>query len=72
MTQTGYFEPVGTVPEHQQRGLGKAVMIEAMRRLKEMNGLVAMVGGYSPAANALYRSVISAEEYLMIPWVKEW
>ena len=47
-------------------------MIEAMRRLKNMNGLVAMVGGYSTAANALYRSVVSPEEYLMVPWVKEW
>ncbi|MAT41294.1 MAG: GNAT family N-acetyltransferase [Anaerolineaceae bacterium] len=71
VTQTGYFEPVGTVPEHQQRGLGKTMMIEAMRRLKNMNGLVAMVGGYSPAANALYGSVVSPDEYLMIPWVKE-
>jgi mycothiol synthase len=72
VTRTGYFEPVGTVPEHQQRGLGKAVMCEAMRRLKRLGATLATVGGYSPAANALYTSVASAEHVLLEPWLKEW
>jgi len=70
VTRTGYFEPVGTVPEHQRKGLGKAVMFEAMRRLQRMGGLVATVGGYSPAANALYTSVMSPDYELFEPWVK--
>lgn len=32
--QVGLFEPVGTHPDFQRRGLGKAVMLEALRRLQ--------------------------------------
>jgi GNAT superfamily N-acetyltransferase len=72
VTRTGHFEPVGTVPEHQRRGLGKAVMCEAMRRLKRLGATKAVVGGYTPAANALYASVISRDCELQEPWIKEW
>ena len=71
VTRTGYFEPVGTAPEHQRRGLGKAVMCEALRRLKRVGGMMATVGGYTTVANALYASVISAEYVLFEPWLKE-
>ena len=56
VTRTAYFEPVGTAPEYQRRGLGKAVMAAALRRLQRMGCLVAFVGGYSAPANALYAS----------------
>ena len=29
VTRSAYFEPVGTVPSHQRRGLGKAILTEA-------------------------------------------
>jgi mycothiol synthase len=35
VNQVGLFEPVGTHPDFQRQGLGKAVMLEAMRRLQE-------------------------------------
>ena len=71
VTRTGYFEPVGTAPEHQRRGLGKAVMCEGLRRLKHRGGTLATVAGQSTAANALYRSVMSPEYALSVQWVKE-
>jgi GNAT superfamily N-acetyltransferase len=71
VTRTGYFEPVGAAPEHHRKGLGKAVMTEALRRLKRMGATLATVGGYSTAANALYSSVMSPDYELCVPWIKE-
>jgi mycothiol synthase len=72
VTRDGYFEPVGVMPEHERRGLGKAVMMEAMRRIHAMGATLVTVGGYSEAANALYSSVLSPETVLIEPWNKIW
>jgi ribosomal protein S18 acetylase RimI-like enzyme len=72
VTRTGYFEPVATVPEHQQRGLGKAVMVEAMRRMRAMGGTLVTVGGFNTAANALYASVMESESKPLERWEKAW
>ena len=71
VTRTAYFEPVGTSPIHQRRGLGKAVMCEGLRRLKRMGAIMAFVGGYTPAANALYSSVGFRQYALSEPWKKK-
>ncbi len=70
VSRTAYFEPVATVPAHQRRGLGRAVMIEGLHRLKRMGCKVAFVGGYSQAANALYFSVMGPEYDISEPWEK--
>lgn len=72
VTRSAYFEPVATVPAHQRRGLGKALMSEGLRRLQRMGATRAFVSGYSAAANALYRSVMGSEHELNEVWVKEW
>ncbi len=72
VTRSGYFEPVATVPDHQRRGLGKALLAEGLRRLQRMGATLAFVGGFSAAANALYRSALGPEHELYEPWVKEW
>jgi mycothiol synthase len=72
VTRSAYFEPVATVPAHQRRGLGKAVMTEGLHRLQRMGATQALVGGYSPGPNALYRSVMGADFDLNEPWVREW
>ena len=72
VTRSGYFEPVGTVPEHQRRGLATAVMLEAMRRLQGMGGTLPTVGGLNPAADALYQSVMSPDAYVLVPWERRW
>jgi len=71
VTRSGYVEPVGTAPEHQRHGLGKAVMSEGLRRLARLGALVAFVGSYSATAHALYNSVGFTEYELCEPWVKE-
>ena len=72
VTRSAYFEPVATVPGYQRRGLGKALMTEGLRRLQRMGALTAFVGGFSPAANALYQSVMGSDHELDEPWLKEW
>lgn len=72
VTRSACFEPVATVPAHQKRGLGKALLTEGLHRLQRMGATRAFVGGYSDAANALYRSVMGGEYELDEPWVKEW
>ena len=72
VTRSACFEPVATVPAHQRRGLGKTLLTEGLRRLQRMGASTAFVSGYSPAANALYESVMGSEHELYEPWVKEW
>ena len=69
VTRSAYFEPVATVPAHQRRGLARALMTEGLRRLQRMGAITAFVGGYSPEANALYRSVMGPDHELDEPWV---
>jgi mycothiol synthase len=65
----GTFEPVGTHPAHRRRGLAKAVMCEALRRLKALGTTMAYVGtGYNSPANHLYRSVGFTDSDVACHW----
>ena len=70
VSRTAYLEPVATVPAHRKRGLGKAVLLEVLHRLKKMGCKVAFVGGYSEQANALYFSVMGPAHDISEPWEK--
>ena len=72
VTRSAVFEPVATVPAHQRKGLGKALLTDGLRRLQRVGATHAFVGGYSPAANSLYRSVMGPDHELDEPWLKEW
>ncbi|WP_345300441.1 GNAT family N-acetyltransferase [Candidatus Villigracilis affinis] len=72
ITRTAVFEPVGTHPNHQKRGLGKMVVSEGLRRAHKLGATLATVSSYSPAAYALYDSMGFKEFDLLEPWVKEW
>jgi mycothiol synthase len=72
VTRTVVFEPVGTHPNHQQRGLGKAVMTEGLRRAERLGATLAAVSSYGKAAHALYESMGFTEFDLLEPWIKEW
>jgi GNAT superfamily N-acetyltransferase len=72
VTHTAVFEPVGTHPNHQKRGLGKAVMNEGLRRAQRLGATLATVSSYSDGAHALYHSMGFTEFDLLEPWIKEW
>ena len=58
VTRSAVCVLVGTVPEHQQLGLGKAVLGEGCRRLQQMGATRVFANGYDPPASALYRSAL--------------
>ena len=72
VTRTAVFEPVATVPAHQRRGLGKAVMAEGLRRLKRMGATRAYVGSYSDEAGKLYAAMGFTDFDLSERWVRRW
>jgi mycothiol synthase len=57
--QTGEFEPVGTRLAFRGKGVGKALMLEGLRRLKAHGARTAIVysAGDNPASIRLYESV---------------
>jgi len=72
VTRTAAFEPVGTHPAHQRRGLGRAVMAEGLCRAARLGATLCTVGSYSDAAGALYASVGFTDYDLSQPWMKTW
>jgi GNAT superfamily N-acetyltransferase len=69
-TRSGYFAPVGTAPEHQGRGLGRAVMAEAVRRLAAMGAVTMHIGGYDPIPKKLYASIGGPDVVRSMSWGK--
>jgi len=59
VNKVGLFEPVGTHPDFQRKGLGKAVMLEGFRRLRAGGMRQAIVSTFEDnlAAIKLYESV---------------
>jgi ribosomal protein S18 acetylase RimI-like enzyme len=54
----GWFEPVGTHPDHRRQRLASAVICEGLRRIKALGATMAYVGsGYDPPANRLYETL---------------
>ena len=56
-TRTGAFEPVGTHPDHQRRGLGRALLTDGMRRMRARGATLATVGSGAPGPCAFYESL---------------
>ncbi len=70
-TRTGVFEPVGTVPEHQRRGLARAVMTEGLKRLERLGARFAYVGSWNDATNALYGDTMGFNGFITLnAWEK--
>jgi mycothiol synthase len=71
-TCCGYFEPVGTMPEHQRCGLARSLLCEGMRRLKMLGATQVMTIGGEPPANGLYQSVLGPVYDISQPWERRW
>jgi ribosomal protein S18 acetylase RimI-like enzyme len=59
VNKVGLFEPVGTHPDFQRQGLGKAVLLESLRRMKArgMETAIVSTNEGNAAAEKLYESV---------------
>ncbi len=71
-TRTASFEPVGTHPDHQRKGVGKALLTEGLLRVQRLGATLATVGSYSQSASALYASVGFTQYDLSEAWQKTW
>jgi mycothiol synthase len=70
VTRSAYLEPVATVPAHRRRGLGRAVVTEGLRQARRLGADLALVSGYTAAANALYRSVMGDDHDRSEAWLR--
>lgn len=61
-----YVEPVATDPDHRRLGLGKAAVLEGIRRCDELGATVAFVGNDLP----IYQSIGFEKVYHAECWVK--
>ncbi len=68
-TRSAVTVVVGTAAEHWRRGLGKAVITEGLRRLKEVGCTLVFSTAHEEPANFLYRSVMQ-EMKITDTWVK--
>jgi ribosomal protein S18 acetylase RimI-like enzyme len=67
----GIYEPVCTHPDHQRRGLARALMLEGLHRLRAMGAIDATVDtGDMIPANALYSALGFTEAYKGCAWRK--
>jgi len=65
----GWFEPVGTHPDHRRRGLAAAAMTFGLERMRERGARTARVGtGAAMEANRLYVALGFAEVQVYHRW----
>lgn len=70
INRVGQLEPVGVHPDFQRQGLGRAVVREALRRLRA-RGMTRACVGYevrNPAARALYLGSGFVEQYRILSY----
>jgi mycothiol synthase len=70
-TRSAVTDLVGTATPHQQRGLGKAVIFEGMRRLQRMGCTRVFAKATDAVADALYNSVMPVR-LISETWIKDY
>jgi predicted N-acetyltransferase YhbS len=66
--KVAYVEPVATDPAYRRMGLGRAVVLDGIRRCGELGARLACVGSVSP----FYLSLGFREAYSHSAWQREW
>lgn len=71
VTRTLTIEPVGTDAPHRRRGLGRALLLEGMRRGRWMGAATARVGSSEGGAHDLYASVGLRTAERLVAWGRD-
>ncbi len=71
VNRTAYFEPVGLNYDYHRKGLGKAMVMEGLRRVKNMGCELAFVSSQSENAAKLYESCGFITDLVSHVWLKE-
>jgi len=66
--QVAYVEPVATDPDYRRMGLGKAAVLEVIRRAAELGATRAIVG----SGQEFYQAIGFQRVFAYYPWQKEW
>ncbi|MGE5573550.1 MAG: GNAT family N-acetyltransferase [Bacteroidota bacterium] len=69
--RTGYVEPVATHPDYQRKGLGRAVVLEGLKRLKNLGARVAYVNPYGEWRCRFYTAIGFTPYDTYRAWAKE-
>ena len=67
-TKVAYVEPVATDPDYRRRGLGKAAVLEAIRRAQQLGATRAIVN----SGLEFYRAIGFQPLFACYPWHKQW
>ena len=67
-TGIAYVEPVATDPDYRRMGLGKAVVLEATRRAKDLGATRTIVN----SGLAFYRAIGFQQLFTIQPWHRAW
>jgi predicted N-acetyltransferase YhbS len=68
VNRIAYVEPVATDPDYRRRGLGRAAVMEGIRRCAQLGASVAYVG----SNQLFYLAMGFTEHYQTTVWSKEW
>ena len=65
LNKVAYVEPVATDPEYRMMGLGKAVVMEGVRRCGELGATLAYVG----SGQTFYKTLGFEARFQRVPWI---